>query len=357
MAKTTEFMYNLGMSTQAKKTVTQNDVAREAGVTRSMVSYVISGNTERSVAPETRKKILEVIDRLGYRPNKAAQALQQGDIAFAEKRIGVILNSADVFRRPYYAEIIAGIHTAAHQNNYHVSFIRFFDELKNPVLFNELIHSEEIGGLILVSTDQSIKCDDDKKIIQKIKDRIENVVCVEWKCDGLSSVMFDRQETARKATEFLISKKYPQIIYIGQNDDRVLGVQQALMLSGYPSVISEFYKAEAFDLSGGYQAIKNLFSSGEPLPRAIVCGSDEVAIGAMCCLNENDILIPQQVALISIDNLEVSEYTNPPLTTMNVQKANMGERAVEMIVKETARQGNDAVCISLSTNLVERKSC
>ncbi len=350
-------MYNLEMSTQAKKTVTQNDVAREAGVTRSMVSYVISGNTERSVAPETRKKILEVIDRLGYRPNKAAQALQQGDVAFAEKRIGVILNSADVFRRPYYAEIIAGIHTAAHQNNYHVSFIRFFDELKNPVLFNELIHSEEIGGLILVSTDQSIRCDDDKKIIQKIKDRIENVVCVEWKCDGLSSVMFDRQETARKATEFLISKKYSQIIYIGQNDDRVLGVQQALMLSGYPSVISEFYKAEAFDLSGGYQAIKNLFSSGEPLPRAIVCGSDEVAIGAMCCLNENDILIPQQIALISIDNLEVSEYTNPPLTTMNVQKANMGERAVEMIVKGTARQGNDAVCISLSTNLVERKSC
>ena len=72
-----------------KRQVTQNDVAREAGVTRSMVSYVINGTEGRSVAPETRQRILEVIDRLGYRPNKAAQALNQGDIAFASKRIGV----------------------------------------------------------------------------------------------------------------------------------------------------------------------------------------------------------------------------------------------------------------------------
>ena len=93
------------MDSRGKK-VTQNDVAREAGVTRSMVSYVISGSNERSVAAETRKRILEAIDRLGYRPNKAAQALQQGNEGFAKNQIGVVLCSPDVFRRPYYAEII-----------------------------------------------------------------------------------------------------------------------------------------------------------------------------------------------------------------------------------------------------------
>ena len=84
-----------------KNNVTQNDVAKAAGVTRSMVSYVISGNADRSVAPETRKRILEAIEKLDYRPNKAAQALQQGDIAFASKRIGVILCNSSVFLRPY----------------------------------------------------------------------------------------------------------------------------------------------------------------------------------------------------------------------------------------------------------------
>ena len=72
-----------------KSNVTQNDVAKEAGVTRSMVSYVICGNTDRSVAPETRQRILDAIEKLGYRPNKAAQALQQGDVAFASNKIGI----------------------------------------------------------------------------------------------------------------------------------------------------------------------------------------------------------------------------------------------------------------------------
>ena len=84
-----------------KSAVTQNDVAKEAGVTRSMVSYVISGNSDRSVAPETRKRILDAIERLGYRPNKAAQALQQGDVGFAANKIGVVLCTSETFLRPY----------------------------------------------------------------------------------------------------------------------------------------------------------------------------------------------------------------------------------------------------------------
>ena len=79
--------------------------------------------------------------------------------------------------------------------------------------------------------------------------------------------------------------------------------------------------------------------NGGRLPRALVCGSDEVAEGVLCYLNEQGISIPNQVALISIDNLESSGYTTPPLTTINVQKSAMGRRAVEMIVNGTALQG------------------
>ena len=76
------------------------------------------------------------------------------------------LCSNDVFRHPYYTEIIAGIHTAAHEKN-HVRFIRFFDELKDPILFNELVYEEEIGSMILVSSDQCIKDDTDRAIMEK----------------------------------------------------------------------------------------------------------------------------------------------------------------------------------------------
>jgi len=340
----------------SKKTVTQNDVAKAAGVTRSMVSYVISGNSDRSVAPETRERILKVIDELGYRPNKAAQALQLGDVAFASKNIGVVLCSENVFLRPFYTEIIAGIHSAAHENNYNVKFIRFFNELSNPVLFNELIHPESIGSVILVATNQVIKTEEDKQILERIQQQISKTVCVEWKSDGLTSVLFDRQEAARKATAYLINKGYSDIAYIGHNDERVFGVQQAFLQNNLVATVESFFLEEAIDMQSGYWAMGQI-EQNKKLPRAIICGSDEVAIGVMCYLNEKNISIPQQVAIMGIDNIEISAYTNPPLTTMNVQKKNMGTKAVEMIINNTVGQGEDAVCISLPTDIVERKSC
>ena len=339
---------------EIERKVTQSDVAREAGVTRSMVSYVISGNTERSVAPETRKKILEVIERLGYRPNKAAQVLQQGKEAYAHKHIGVVLCNAEVFRRPFYAEILAGIHTAAHENTYQVRFIRFFEELKNPVLFNELIHSEEIGGLILVSTDQCLKTPEDYAVIEKIKQRISRIVCVEWKCDGLSSVLFDRQDTAKKAADYLFNKGYDDIIYIGESDDRILGVQRSFF--EHKKDITKLVAEPCFNMSGGYEVIKKINENGS-LPRAVVCGSDEVAIGVLRYLNKMQIAVPQKVAVISIDDIENSAYTNPPLTTMAVQKAGMGARAVELIVNNNAGKNENALNIMLPTCIVERESC
>lgn len=346
------------MTVKKEKTVTQNDVAKAAGVTRSMVSYVISGNTERSVAPETRERILKVIEELGYRPNKAAQQLQQGDVGFASKKIGVILSSSDVFYRPYYAEIIAGIHQAAHQNNFNVSFIRFFDELKDPVLFNNLIHPETIGSLILVATEYSLKTDADKKIIERIKERIPKTVCIEWKYDGLTSVTVDRSDAGFKACDYLIKKGYKNIAYIGEKDERIQGVQLALSQNNLNSNTSDFILGYSFAAVGGYDVIKEAYEKNNgKLPGAIVCGSDEVACGVLCFLNEKQISIPDQIGIISIDNIEISAFTCPPLTTINVQKKGMGFRAVEMIVNNTVGQDENAMVINLPTEIVERKSC
>lgn len=338
---------------EVKKTVTQYDVAKAAGVTRSMVSYVISGNTERSVAPETRKKILEAIEKLGYRPNKAAQALQQGDVALASRRIGVIIHAPEVFRRPYYAEILEGIHTSAHDNNCEIAFIRFFDEFENPVLFNKLIHEEEIGGLILVALDQDVTSVDNK-LIQKMRERIKKIVCVEWKFPGLASVFFDRKAAGKKDAEYLIECGYKDISYIGELDERIDGVKEALKENNFTNL--NITIAAAFDINSGYCAVKKLHEQ-KKLSRSVVCGSDEVAIGVLCYLNECDIEVPKRIAVVSIDNIDMAGYTTPPLTTLNIQKTAMGAKAVELILNGDAEQKNDAVEIVLPTVVVERKSC
>ena len=335
--------------------VTQDDVARRAGVTRSIVSYVLN-DPGWSVAPQTPPRNLHAIEELGYRPNKFAQGLMRGKSdSVAARQIGIVLNSADVFLRPYYAEIIAGIHAAAHENGHHIRFIRFFNDLKNPILFNELIHREEICGLILVSLDQSIAGEEDRRVIHNIRERIPNIVCVEWQSDGLSSVTFDRQEAAREATAHLLDKGYRDIVYIGESDDRIAGFRQAFRDRGLREAESLLVVA-ANDMRSGFEAASGVFG-GAKGPRAVFAGSDEVAIGVLRYLNKRGTMIPDEVAIISIDNIEMAEFTNPPLTSINVQKAAMGRRAVEMIIRKSGGQDLDAVTVALPTSMVVRESC
>lgn len=122
------------------------------------------------------------------------------------------------------------------------------------------------------------------------------------------------------------------------------------------AVLSDFYIAKASDTPSAYEEIQKI-AKKRPLPRALICGSDEVAIGILHYLNENSIPVPEKVALMSIDNIEMSAFTNPSLTTMNVQKKLMGQRAVEMIIQDQVGQDDSAICITLASEIVERKSC
>jgi len=344
------------MKKKIKMGPTQADVADRAGVTRSMVSYVLNDNNDRSVAPETKKKILDAIKDLGYRPNNIARALRMREKSvLADRHIGIVLRSVDMFLRPYYTEILQGIHLAAYEKGYQIQFIHFYDELKNPILFNRLIHSEEICGLILIGTDQCLKSVEDRKLIEQIRSRIDQIVCVEWQMQGLSSVSFDRQAAAVQVTNYLINKGYRDIAYIGESDQRVTGFKQAFIEHGGKDV-SVLYIDGAADMASGYSAVKKLHQNTKIMHKAIFAGSDEVAVGILLYLHEQGINVPGDTAVISIDNIEISGFTHPQLTTLNVQKQSMGYRAVEMIVNRSAGQEKDALTLLLPTELVIRKS-
>src|SRR5258708_20435936 len=105
-----------------RKIITQDDVARRAGVTRSIVSYVINDGP-RKVAEPTRNRVLAAIKELGYRPNKHAQILSSTEDNVAGNYIGIILASNRMFKRPYYGSILASIHEHAHNSPLHILFI------------------------------------------------------------------------------------------------------------------------------------------------------------------------------------------------------------------------------------------
>ncbi len=133
----------MGTRSQRRR-VTQKDVARRAGVSTSIVSYVIN-NGPRSVSAGTRARVLRAIEELDYRPNKYAQMLMrsQSEPEHAVRQIGVVIGGdSSMFTRPFYAAILSGIYAEAQRLQMRVRFLQFLDDLTDPVLFNELIHPE-----------------------------------------------------------------------------------------------------------------------------------------------------------------------------------------------------------------------
>ncbi len=334
------------------RAITQDDVAHHAGVTRSIVSYVIN-NGPRKVSEETRNRVLAAIKELGYRPNKHARMLSSVDNTIAEKYLGIILAGNYMFKRPYYGAILASIHEHAHEHDCHIRFIRVFDDFSNPALFNELIHPNEISGLILLGLDQVLDTIEDETLIDEIVHRVDRAVCVEWEWPGVPSIQFDRQFAAFQSTQHLITLGRRQIAYIGPEDKRVQGYRQALWENNLP--IDESLIRPAVNASSGFESCDQLLASGVPVD-AICSGTDEVSIGILNCLHRRGFAVPKDIALASIDNLDIAAYTVPPLTTVEVPKREIGYHAVDILTSDKATYDVAGYAITLPTRLIVRES-
>ena len=335
-----------------KAAVTQEDVAQHAGVSRSIVSYVIN-NGPRTVSEATRARVLSAIEDLGYQPNKFAQRLSSAEDKLAQKYIGIILASNYMFKRPYYGSILASIHEYASERDYHIRFIRVFNDFSNPALFGELIHPNEISGVILLGLDQVLVTPDDQALVAQIVQKVERAVCVEWELPNVPSILFDRQNAAYQAAQHLAAAGRKRIAYIGPDDKRVLGYRQALWEQGISADAHWLYYA--IDAARGYEACEQLLAS-EPSIDAICAGTDEVAIGALNFLHKQGIRVPQDIAVASIDNLDISAFVVPSLTTVDVPKREIGVHAIDILSMEKPLRDTSAFAITVPTRLIVRES-
>lgn len=336
------------MTSEISKQVTQSDVARKAKVSRSVVSYVIN-NGPRSVSEETRERVLRAIETLHYRPNPHAQRLTQEQWgSVAHKQIGIVMCSGSLFERPYYGAILSSIQETAHAHHHHICFIRVFESFKNPVLLNQLVHKNEISGLILLSLHQALNDKSDDKLLGHILKRVDNIVCVDWEYEGLPSVNFDHYAAVHKATSHLLNLGHKAIAYIGPNDTRIDGFHATLAERGL--VAQAVGIANTPEL--GYQQAT---TCGLSKFSAIVAGSDEVAFGIIQYCREQAISIPQHLALVSIDNIALSAFANPSLTTIDVRQKAIGEQAVKMLMDYHPEAKPQTVMTPIE--LIIRESC
>ncbi len=341
-----------------KNRVNQSDVAKLAGVSRSVVSYVLNDGP-RQVARETRERVLRAIEELGYRPNEHAQRLKQGEDV-ATNSIGIVTGGTgyQLLERPYYNILISALYEHAYQQKQQISFLAYWDVLKDPIFFNKHIHDNEISSLIFILPSLIPNTELDQALLSETIERIPNIVCLEETVHDLPAVTFDRAEAARLVMQHLISLGHQRIAFVGINDQRLTGYRHSLFENNIAFdeqlvdfIVSTKPPAEsAYDIMVGLLARKTEFS-------AIFTASDEAAIGTIAALTDHGLRIPEDVAIASIDNLEISSMIRPALTTVDIPKRMLAKFAIQVLQTQKDYGVDSAVSMVLPTKLIVRDSC
>ena len=341
----------------ADRIITQNDVAKKAGVSRGLVSYVIN-NGPREVAPETRERVLAAIQELGYRPNKHAQRLKRGGMP-ARKSLGIVAggHSFNVLERPYYNIILSGLFEEAHRLGMEVRFFCFFEALTDPVFFNKNIHRDEISSLVLILPAMITEQPEYVELLDQIAERVDNVVCLEEPIKGWPTIIFDRALAARQAMEHLISLGHQRIAFLAIPDARLAGYKQTLLDHELPYDESlVFIPDSANILTAAYEAAVRILQL-DPRPTAIFAANDESAISAIAALRDHGLRVPKDMAIVSIDNIGIAEMIRPSLTTVDVPKKQMAAYAMQILLLHEQMKGQQTASIVLPTELIIRESC
>ncbi len=339
-----------------REIVTQEDVARLAGVSRAMVSYVLN-NGPRKVSDETRSRVLNAIQELGYRPNKYAQGLKLGADA-AQNSIGVIAGGEGVnlIERPYYSAILANLFDRAHQLNQYIRFITFFESLSDPVFFNKNIHREEISSLILLLPGLMLEHPEHAYILPQIIERIDTVICLEKSIYNLPALILDLGAAAQMAVDHLISLGHQRIGFLALADERIDGYKRALALHGLPfdtRIMRPLDGAKV--LSSAYDLTLNLIKE-KPAITALFAANDEAAIAAMAALHDQGLRVPEDIAIASIDNTETASIIRPALTTVNVPRRQMVEYAFQFLLSQREHPVSHPASMILPIELIVRES-
>jgi LacI family transcriptional regulator len=324
--------------------VTRKDVARYAGVSTAVVSYVVNGGPKK-VAPATEAKVKDAIRVLGYRPNAAARALKLG----SSETLGLIVPDNS---NPFFSLFAHAVEDAAAALGYALVLSNSDGNLAKERRNIRNLAARQVDGVLLAS----VLFEPDLEVLETAG--IPSVLLnQERDAPGFNSIGVDLAAGARMAVEHLIGHGHRNIgLAIGTNvsnelDGREVGWLNALREAGLPE--GPTARSE-FDRPGGYAAGKRLLASGNR-PTAIFASSDMQGIGILRAIHEAGLAVPGDIALVSFDGSIESEYSWPALTTVAQPVRAMAESAVRSLVGEG--RGRELQHRIFPTELIIRQSC
>lgn len=328
----------------AKSTVTRQDVARLAGVSSAVVSYVVNDGPKR-VSPATAAKVRDAIKALGYRPHAAARALKLG----SSEMLGMVVPDTT---NPFFATLARAVEEAAARKGSALLLANSGGSIANERRQVRNLVSRGVDGVFLCSV-----------LFEPDLDELEQsdipavLLNHSSEAPGFNSVGVELLEGSRQAVEHLIGHGHRNIgLVMGLNagndlDAREVGWLRALEEAGLPE--GPIIRGN-FDRQGGYRAGRRLISSADR-PTAVFVSSDLQAVGLLRAIQEAGLRIPEDLAVFSFDGSAEAEFSWPPLSTVGQPIEAMAEAAVEAL--GGAKNDSETRNRTFPVELVLRGSC
>ncbi|WP_314586492.1 LacI family DNA-binding transcriptional regulator [Paenibacillus terrigena] len=334
---------------------TIKEIARIAEVSSSTVSRVLRQDMSFSIPHETRRKVIDVARTLNYRTKKNRKSM--GIERVNDWRIGLVIWCSEQFEfsDPFYMTIRQGIEKECEKHG--VSIRRIFRWIEDV---SPALDFAGLNGVIVVG---KVEAD---ILLQSSHSEVPIVYIDHHGSSQYDSVQFDLAGAARCAMECLLELGHQRIGYMGgtsyiRQHDGIQYIEDERQ-TVYMSMMREreLFRDNSMFIGSwgadeGYRLMKQAIQQGD-VPEAFFVASDPMAIGALRALDESGIKVPDQVAIVSIDDIDLSQYVTPPLTTVKVYTEEMGVTAVKLLVDRFL--GRELpLKVTVPTELIIRNSC
>lgn len=320
-------------------------IAELANVSTATVSKVLNGK-DKNISEATRRRILEIVERENYRPNRIAKGLKLKKT----NTIGLIVPD---IKNLFFAEMAKGIEDAAEKKGYSVILCNSNNNRDKEEKYINMLQDRMVDGIILTTSENNIDL--------YFRDGQVPIVLLDRNIDAdlnIGRILTDNEEGGYIATKHLIDKGCKNIGFISSINknfssyNRFIGYKKALLESGY-KINEKLIYTGSFSIETGYNGTLELLKNSEL--DGIFCGNDYIAIGAIKALKEKNIKIPDEVKIVGFDDILLAKYMEPPITTIRQPIYDLGKEAVNVLISIIDKKDTEMTKI-LKTELVERGS-
>jgi len=337
---------------------TIREIAREANVSIGIVSRILNQDASLSIKEETRIRVLDVMERCNYQPKKRSS--KKNTEVVAKKNIVLLLATSqqEECNDPYYSAIRKGIENQAMESG--VSISKIIRANRGRIAISPM----ELDGLIVVGNV-------DYHDVRSIFSNLNHIVFVDRapQTSTFDCVVSNLGKATENVLQYLLKMGHHNIGFIGGResfckinssaepiehlDERLMTYKKIMQEKGYFDPANIFMAD--WTTAGGYEVMRQVLDSRKR-PSALLVANDSMSIGVLRALYEANIRVPEDIAIVSFDDIEAAAYLHPPLTTVRLYTEEMGRRAV-LVLLERMRGRMLPLQTVIPSKLIVRESC